>query len=448
MTQPQHIILVIADSLRYDSVWGNGDPRLPFLKSHSASFHQAYSAGCWTLPSTASIFTGVLPHVHGATTRSRGMKPSVRTLAESLKSEGYQSIQITANPVTTHIFGLDRGFDRVERVWRSLNPGNIPLANILVLLGKRRIRDKFLKGDFITGQMTEDIQAGQSWVHSFYRQQFERAHEVLQEANRQNKKTFLFINLMETHFPYHISNRFRMVSPGFLDKMRELKSMFHMVNQTWLSSGKTHIKPRMLSLLRDRQKKAWDRTARSIDAFSKSVQSQYPDAMYIFTSDHGDNFGDEGWRYHFSNVTEAGNRVPLFVSGRGIETAQSIDHPTSIRFLYHLITTASQSNESLETLLPEQYSSVPVIESFWYNKDGKTLPKYQSDQFAFIHAGRRYTKNGNGWNAYKLGSQDSALIDAVPYDADPVYDLNLSQDIRNTLIDQYESFQQFSESIA
>lgn len=439
---------MIADSLRYDSVWNEGDPALPWLNENSTTYHQAYSAGCWTLPSTASMFTGLDPHEHGATTRSRGVNQSVQTLAESLGDKGYKTVQLTANPVTTHIFGLDRGFDKIERVWRSMNPGTIPLANILVLLGKRRIRDKFLKGDFITGKMTEDIQAGQSWVHSFCQSQFQRAHEILKAATAKGQKVFLFINLMETHFPYHVSNKFQVMSRGILDKFRELKSMFHMVNQSWLANDKVYIEPRMLNLLRSRQKTSWRKFSYAIDSFSESIRDTYPDSLYIFTSDHGDNFGDEGWRYHFSNVTEAGNRVPLFVAGPEVPAGEETTTPTSIRLLKQFIVNAAETGIQPERLEPQFYDALPLLESFWYDKNGKTLSKFQSDQFGFIYDGHRYTKNGDGWHLYKLGAEDSAVIDAIPYDADPVYDLDMDKSQQNFLREKYESFRKFSRSIS
>ncbi|HKJ66464.1 MAG TPA: sulfatase-like hydrolase/transferase, partial [bacterium] len=257
MNDTRHIIFVVADSLRYDSVWSNGDAQLPTLQSKSTTFNHVYSSGCWTLPSHASMFTGLLPHQHGATTRSRGLQDSLQTVAEHMREQGYQTIQLTANPVTTHIFGLDRGFDRTERVWQQANLKNVPFANLFVLAGKRRIRDKFLRGDFITGKMTEDIQAGQAWVRALGPMQFDRAKQILEEAEKAGQKVFLFINLMETHFPYHVGLQFHILSRGILDKLREIKSLFHLVNQSWLKRDKEYIRPKMLSVLRRRQKLAW-----------------------------------------------------------------------------------------------------------------------------------------------------------------------------------------------
>lgn len=446
MEETRHLVLMIADSLRYDSVWGQNDPMLPALQSYSSTFHQAYSAGCWTLPSTASIFSGMLPHEHQATTRSRGIDSEVKTLAAKLQRKGYRTIQLTANPVTTHIFGLDRGFEKVERVWRSQAGGRIPLTNLLVLLGKRRIREKIIRGDFITGKMTEDLQAGQSWIRSFGRHQFHRAHEILTDADRRGEKVFLFINLMETHFPYHISKKFRVLSHGIFNKIREILSLYHMVNQSWLSDEKEYIEPKMLSVLRNRQRIAWEWFSEEIDTFSQSIVEDHPESVFIFTSDHGDNFGDEGWKYHFSNVTEAGNRVPLFIAGPDIPRRSKRRDPVSIQFLHQYLMRAAEGDTALDALLREDLRP-PVIESYWYNKNGQTLEKYQNDQFAFIHDGRRYARNGNGWEAFDIGSYDSANVDSIPYDANPVYDLDFNREVRRQLISAYEDFQQFSQRL-
>lgn len=446
MSNRKHIILVVADSLRYDSVWDGENAHLPWLQSHATTFRHAYSSGCWTLPSHASIFTGMLPHEHGATTRSRGLHEDIPTLAEQLKAQGYQTVQLTANAVTTNIFGLDRGFDRVERIWRSVLPGTLPISNLFVLAGKRRVRERLLKGDFITGKMTEDIQAGQAWFKSLGKLQFEKAEQILHQADQAGKKVFLFLNLMETHFPYHIGRKFRVLSTGVLNKLQELKSLFHLVNQSWLSKDKEYFRPRMLSVLRKRQRLAWKWFSHQVDSFSESIRSTYPDSLYVFTSDHGDNFGDEGWKYHFSNVTEAGNRVPLFISGPGITQNQIIADPVSLRHLYSVFVDAANGVPTLASM--ESAGTIDaLLESFWYNKNGQTLQKYQSDQFAFIHNGIRYVQNGDGWHAYTLGNGDSAAVEEIASSSNPVYESEMTPDLRESLVSRYQDFSQFSTSL-
>jgi len=442
----RHVVMVIADSLRYDSVWNSGGSNLPYIQSHSTTFHHAYSAGCWTLPATASMFTGLMPHQHQATTRSRGLDGKVPTLAAQMQRRGYETIQLTANTVTTHIFGLNRGFQRVERVWEHIDPGKIFFTNILVLLGKRRIREKFLHGDFITGKMTEDIQAGQTWAQSFASFQFQRAKEILEDADQRGKKVFLFINLMETHFPYHITSKFHLLSQDVIDKLRELLSMFHLVNQTWLTSEKRHIRQKMLNILRKRQQISWEWFSSEIDRFFYDLQQNHPESLLIFTADHGDNFGDEGWKYHFSNVTEAGNRVPLFVMGPDLSEDNDIHQPVTMRRLFDFILESADSLPLFKHFYGENI--IPLLESYWYNRNGETLPKYRNDQLAFVYNDQRFVYRDAQWHAFSLGSYDSSEIEEIPVDANPIYDLSLRSSAQKQLIRQFEDFQNFSNNLS
>ena len=83
-SKPKHIVVIVADSLRYDSVYGQGELGVDYLENNSAQFTNASSSACWTLPATASLFTGKLPHDHGATTQTRSLNSdSVRITART-----------------------------------------------------------------------------------------------------------------------------------------------------------------------------------------------------------------------------------------------------------------------------------------------------------------------------------------------------------------------------
>lgn len=103
MQNPRHIVLLVADSLRYDAVFGGYGHLLPYAVGHGVNFAQARSAGCWTLPATATLFTGLLPHAHGATSQSRGIRPQVPTLAERMSALDYAPSMVSANIATTEI---------------------------------------------------------------------------------------------------------------------------------------------------------------------------------------------------------------------------------------------------------------------------------------------------------------------------------------------------------
>ena len=447
MFKDKNIVILIADSLRYDSVFFPGlkDGRLPSLFYKSCVYSNAFSSGCWTLPATASIFTGKLPHEHKATTRTR-MKLDADTpfITELLKQKGYECIQVTANPVTTNIFGLDRGFDRVERSWLNFEVGNQPAINTMLLLGKRRIRKRFLKGDFITGKITEDVQAGRSWFNSFAEQQMARSIEILEQNLDRGTPTFLFINLMETHFPYHIDNKFKTLSRGVFSKVNEVKSLYHLANQSWLKTGKRYISPYMLDLLKRRQKLSWQRLSGKVDSFFQVIRKKFPETLFIFGADHGDNFGDEGWRYHFSNLTEAGTRIPLFISPPDQNENRIIKRPVSNRRLFNYILDFVESNANAKPLKKDE--NIPLLQSFWYDLQGSTHPQYQIDQIDFVHQNYRYIEN-NTWKRYKIDKVTKKFPEGQKIDGNPVYDLNFSPGVQSSLGKKYHNFKNFSKII-
>ncbi|AKV02359.1 Choline-sulfatase [Labilithrix luteola] len=49
------------------------------------------------------------------------------------------------------------------------------------------------------------------------------------------------------------------------------------------------------------------------------VEARRPGATFVFTADHGEEFGDHGGRYHGTSVYEEQVRVPLIIAGKGIE---------------------------------------------------------------------------------------------------------------------------------
>jgi arylsulfatase len=252
MLRPRNVILLVADSLRYDSVH-SGPIGMPYVERRATSYSQARSGGCWTLPATASLFTGMMPHQHGATSQTRGIRKDIPTLGEQMREQGYATAMVTANVATTDIFGLDRGFDELHRIWQTVPAQYKKLHQLLVLAGKPRLRKKIMSKDFVMGKLSEDLDAAKVWLQSTCQDVFAEARRILQDNQRRGQGSFLFLNVMETHFPYHMAPVFRS-SPevGIVDRLRELAALYHLVNQTFLTTGKEHITPDMLEPSRRR----------------------------------------------------------------------------------------------------------------------------------------------------------------------------------------------------
>ena len=179
--------------------------------------------------------------------------------------------RITANVATTEIFGLDRGFDEMKRIWDVVPAHHKKIHEALVLVGKPRLRKKILSKDFVAGKLSEDLEASKVWLQRTCDDVLNEARATIRRNQERGKGSFLFLNLMETHFPYHIAPTFETLSEGIWGKLREIVSLYHLVNQTWLIKGESPIRQDMLDLLRDRQRKAWELLAPTVDEFVREM---------------------------------------------------------------------------------------------------------------------------------------------------------------------------------
>ncbi|TVQ99879.1 MAG: hypothetical protein EA398_11795 [Deltaproteobacteria bacterium] len=445
-----HVIFLVADSLRYDSAHLAGQATLPYTESRSTRFSQMRSAGCWTLPATGSMFTGLLPSEHGATTQTRDISRDVPTVAERYRDAGYRTVQITANPATTHIFGLDRGFDEVHRVWTLADRRHGLVDTILSILARPRIRRKLLTDteDFVAGRLAEDVNAARSWMQSNAEMQFDMARRILRECENRGQKAFLFINLMESHFPYHIADTFEPSRDGVIWRAKEIVSLFHLANQTRLTVDREVIAPPMLLALRDRQRRAWNRLAPMIDAFLQEMHEDTGNHVF-FGSDHGDNFGEQNWEYHFSNVNDAGTHV-LFHALPPDAEPRTIHTPVSARHIHGTLLAAGQLDtpDDPVDVVAEPERSLPIQESYWYNKDNKTLPQYRFNQFAFIADHHKYVLRNTQWLRSRIaGDQAESLFEVLPPDACPVHDVELDPELRTTLLGHFDHFLAYSRRV-
>ncbi len=112
-----HILVVLVDTLRRDHLSGFGydrptSPNLDALYAESWRFANAYTPSAWTIPSVASIFTGLHPGAHRIREAFDRIPDYAPTLAEHLRSYGYQTGAFVANKLVTTTNGFNQGFGR------------------------------------------------------------------------------------------------------------------------------------------------------------------------------------------------------------------------------------------------------------------------------------------------------------------------------------------------
>ena len=113
---PLDILLLVLDTQRVDrlSCYGYPKPTSPNLDAfaqESTRFSRAISPAQWTIPSHASLFTGLYPSAHGVLQSYQVLLPNIPTLAERLQAGGYFTAGFCNNPLVGIINnGLRRGF--------------------------------------------------------------------------------------------------------------------------------------------------------------------------------------------------------------------------------------------------------------------------------------------------------------------------------------------------
>src|SRR5262245_10488970 len=116
LSRRPNVLLITLDTTRADRLGCYGcatalTPALDALAAEGVLFERAYTPAPLTLPSHASMMTGLYPREHGLVTNGRGcLDENISTLAEILRDAGYHTGGFIGSFVLHSKFGLRRGF--------------------------------------------------------------------------------------------------------------------------------------------------------------------------------------------------------------------------------------------------------------------------------------------------------------------------------------------------
>ena len=152
------IVLAVLDTMRADAVSAYGavdgtTPTLDRLAREGLRYTNAYANANWTLPSHATLFTGLLPSQHRVQDGFAKLEADVPTVAELLSRAGYETLGINENPWLTAKQGVTRGFEQFQaagdmaamvKQWRAKRSADRPFflfVNIMDAHWPYRVRD-------------------------------------------------------------------------------------------------------------------------------------------------------------------------------------------------------------------------------------------------------------------------------------------------------------------
>lgn len=266
----RNLFLVVFDTLRADrmSVYGHERETTPFLDSRSSEmvrFDRVEAPAPWTVPSHASMFTGLWPGEHRAQWGHIELGEDLTTLAEVLDAQGFCTVGLTANGFVGPQYGFAQGFDDY-RVVRG--PGKTKADRIL-----------------------------------------ESVDEELARADEECDRLFVFLNFRDTHIPYHYQ-------PHADDVGLEGRPPILASPGKWrTSAGRRVLSPEE----KDRHRRAYDAAVRYVDDVAKQLFAELEDhgmlddSAVVLTSDHGDGLAYHTELGHSISVWEEQLHVPLLV---------------------------------------------------------------------------------------------------------------------------------------
>jgi arylsulfatase A-like enzyme len=114
--QPRvNLLLVSIETIRPDRMSAYGyrratTPHFDRLAREGALFQQVIAQAPFTLPSLASVMTGLNPPRHGVRNHPATLRPELKTLAELLAESGYHTAAMTRHSWLRRKAGFDQGF--------------------------------------------------------------------------------------------------------------------------------------------------------------------------------------------------------------------------------------------------------------------------------------------------------------------------------------------------
>jgi arylsulfatase A-like enzyme len=295
-TKPRHVVLISVDTLRADHLGAYGydrptSPSLDRVAGSGAQFLDASTTSPWTLPSHASLLTGLYPSHHGVKDHVNRLSDSVPTLASILVEHGYQTMAVINSHNLSRRYGLDRGFERFDYVYEWS--------------GER-------------GQKRKIVNRGAEIT--------DRAIEWLKQ--RDERPFLLFLHYYDVHSDFAAQPEYKelFVRPfrGHINgKTRQLND---------LRRREAKISKRAVDHLLD----LYDAEIRQLDTTLQRLfdfienAGLSDDVILIVTSDHGEEFMDHGSLLHGRTYYQEIMRVPLIFRGAGIERGVRIEDPVSL----------------------------------------------------------------------------------------------------------------------
>lgn len=279
------VFLLTADAMRYDVIQ-NEEPPTPNIASlldNGVSYERAFSNGC----STAIAFPAIL---YSADYDKGRTPPCKKSIGHHFQDLGFETIGVTSNPFTSTYFGYGPGFD----VFKDYGTPTREKAekSHLFKIGK---------------QLAQKIQPVYNYITKFrvkhslpYKRAANVNNDIVQNL-REGADQFFWAHYMDTHAPYSPPEEYgQKYCPTAFKQRADLTQKLY--------SGKVSAedRKRLWQLYLSEVKYLDDQIGKLLE----KIRGLSEEVYIVFTSDHGEAFGERGHFKH-SHYFKENIHVPL-----------------------------------------------------------------------------------------------------------------------------------------
>ncbi len=285
--RPRGVIFMVIDTLRKDHLNIYGYPRettvyLKKFAEEGVAFNHAISQGTMTKISVPSMVTSLYPMSHTVLGFDKGLPASAKTIAEVFRDEGYSTVAYSSVPFTGKMNNMHQGYDELHE--------------------KASISDS-----------EYDAKTARHYV--------DRLIPWLEEHH--DEPFFVFLHLFDPHSPFRPRPPYDTMwgAANAKDRLAELEEDMRR-EKVPLSMGlpgktdyqKTGNNPEeLLKIYQD----WYDGSIRGVDAEVGRLLEALrdmgleKDTLFVWGTDHGEEFWEHGRLFHGHSVYGELNQVPL-----------------------------------------------------------------------------------------------------------------------------------------
>ena len=321
--EARNLLVLVADTLRADALGcygGDADtPNICSLAERGTLFERVYSGGPWTLPSSVALFTGNHPPVYahdgstGALAASYTVPDAEVLLAEALRDRGFRTAAFVENGIAVQP-NVFQGFvlERLDQEGGT-RAGAAKIAEIAEISGYEARDSRYVK-----------------------------MLPLLQFLARDDASPFYALHwIMDPHavyFPPKIFLNALTVDPRKLPK--PLRYYASLGNRDLPERGEIALEPLADDLLDVEVRALVDLYHRELESVDERVgyalrvleaRGTLADTVVVFTSDHGEGFGEHGKFLHAPRwLYDEFIRVPMLIAGPGVKAGLRVEEAVSL----------------------------------------------------------------------------------------------------------------------